>query len=160
MWLWYVGGAVLLVIVIVAIRDLTQKKHAILRNFPVIGHFRYLIETIGPELRQYIVAANDEELPFNRDERRWVYASSKKQNNYFGFGTDNDVENSANYLVINHNTFPLNAPHPDSPEYDPEYRIPCAKVMGAHRNRKYAFRPDVGGQRVRHELRIAQCSGC
>lgn len=70
--------------------DVMQKKHAILHNFPIIGHFRYWLEAIGPELRQYIVTNNDEERPFNRDQRRWVYASSKQQNNYFGFGTDND----------------------------------------------------------------------
>ena len=69
----------------VAARDLTQKQHAILRNFPVVGHFRYWLETVGPELRQYIVAANDAERPFSRDQRRWVYASSKQENNYFGF---------------------------------------------------------------------------
>ena len=55
--------------------DLIQRRHAILRNFPVIGHGRYLLERIGPELRQYIVAGNDEERPFTRDQRRWVYAS-------------------------------------------------------------------------------------
>ena len=71
----------------VALYDLTQKAHAILRNFPVIGHFRYILETIGPELRQYIVTSNNEELPFTRDQRTWVYASAKKQNNYTGFGT-------------------------------------------------------------------------
>ncbi len=141
MWLWYSGGVLLLIVVVVAIHDVVQKKHAILRNFPVIGHLRYLIEMIGPELRQYIVAGNDEERPFDRDERSWVYASSKKQNNYFGFGTDNDLEHSPNHLVINHNAFPLNPPHPDSAEYDPDHRIPCAKVMGAFRNRKHAFRP-------------------
>lgn len=141
MWFWFLLGAFLLLIVVVAIFDLTQKKHAILRNFPVIGHFRYWIETIGPELRQYIVAANDEERPFNRDERSWVYASSKKENNYFGFGTDNDVESSPNYLVINHSTFPIVSPAPDSPDYDPLYRIPCAKIMGGHRKREKAFRP-------------------
>ena len=64
--------------------DIMQKKHAILHNFPIIGHFRYWLEAIGPELRQYIVTNNDEERPFNRDQRRWVYASSKQQNNYFG----------------------------------------------------------------------------
>ena len=79
-------------LVLVAIHDLTQKRHAILRNFPIIGHFRYWLEAIGPELRQYIVTGNDEERPFSRDQRRWVYASSKKENNYFGFGTDNDLE--------------------------------------------------------------------
>ena len=60
--------------------DVLQKKHAIIHNFPIIGHFRYWLEMIGPELRQYIVTSNDEERPFCRDERRWVYASSKKEN--------------------------------------------------------------------------------
>ena len=41
--------------------DLAQRKHAILRNFPIIGHFRYWLEAVGPELRQYIVTGNDEE---------------------------------------------------------------------------------------------------
>ena len=58
----------------------------------MIGHARYLLEAIGPELRQYIVAGNDEERPFSRDQRRWIYASAKQENNYFGFGTDNDIE--------------------------------------------------------------------
>ncbi len=89
-------------LVVVAVFDLIQRKHAIKRNFPIIGNLRYLLELIGPELRQYIVTSNDEERPFSRDQRRWVYASSKNQNNYFGFGTDNDLELSPNYLVIKH----------------------------------------------------------
>src|SRR5512144_1481068 len=58
----------------VVVHDLFQRKHALLRNFPLIGHARYLIEAVGPELRQYVVAANNEERPFTRDQRRWVYA--------------------------------------------------------------------------------------
>jgi glutamate synthase domain-containing protein 2 len=65
--------------------DVTQKRHAVIRNFPIVGHFRYILETFGPELRQYIVTSNNEERPFSRDQRQWVYASSKKENNYFGF---------------------------------------------------------------------------
>jgi len=61
----------------IVVYDLLQRKHAILRNFPVVGHFRYLLEAFGPELRQYIVTNNNEERPFSRDQRRWVYASSK-----------------------------------------------------------------------------------
>ena len=79
----------------IALQDLVQKEHALRRNFPIVGHFRYWLETIGPELRQYIVTGNDEERPFSRDQRRWVYASAKKENNYFAFGTDNDIENAA-----------------------------------------------------------------
>ena len=79
----------------VAARDLTQKRHALMRNYPVIAHARYWLETIGPELRQYIVTGNDEERPFSRDQRSWIYASSKQENNYSGFGTDNDIEHTA-----------------------------------------------------------------
>ena len=121
--------------------DVTQRHHAILRNFPIIGHFRYWLEAVGPELRQYIVTDNNEERPFSRDQRRWVYASSKKQNNYFGFGTDNELEQSPGYLIIKHAAFPLNDPHPGEKDYDPDFRIPCAKVMGAARGRTQAFRP-------------------
>ena len=138
MWMLWTVSAVL---VLVAIYDLVQRKHAILRNFPIIGHFRYLFEAVGPELRQYIVTGNDEERPFTRDQRRWVYASAKKENNYFGFGTDTEQEQVEHYLIIKHSAFPLHSPFPGEPGYDPEYALPCAKIMGAHRGRKYAFRP-------------------
>jgi glutamate synthase (ferredoxin) len=125
----------------VVIYDLTQKKHAILRNFPVIGHFRYLLEGVGPELRQYIVTSNDEERPFSRDQRRWIYASAKKENNYFGFGSDNEMESVSNYTILKHQTFP----HPSSlkgrPGYDENHPLPSAKVLGGVRGRKKAFRP-------------------
>lgn len=123
----------------ITVYDLTQRKHAILRNFPVIGHFRYLLEGIGPELRQYIVTSNNEERPFSRDQRTWVYASAKKQNNYFGFGTDNDLEHSSNYIIIKHATFPW-----PEPEKKAEPRLELAgKIMGGARGRRKAFRPPI-----------------
>jgi glutamate synthase (ferredoxin) len=137
---WILLGA-LGVLLAVALHDLFQRKHAILRNFPIVGHFRYWLEMVGPELRQYIVTNNDEERPFSRDQRRWVYASAKKENNYFGFGSDNEFELTPNYLIIKHSAFPLRDPHTGDPNYDPEYRIPCAKVLGAARGRRRAFRP-------------------
>ena len=88
-----------------AARDLLQKQHSLKRNFPVVANARYLLEKIGPELRQYIVTSNDEERPFSRDQRSWVYASSKMENNYVGFGTDNDVEQLEGYPVLKHRTF-------------------------------------------------------
>jgi glutamate synthase domain-containing protein 2 len=130
-----------LAVIILAAHDLLQKKHAILRNFPVIGHLRYLIETIGPELRQYIVASNDEERPFTRDQRRWVYASAKKQNNYFGFGTDEQLEKAPNFLIVKQSTFPLDDPCPGDPRYDRHHEIPCPKILGGWRNRPKAHRP-------------------
>jgi glutamate synthase domain-containing protein 2 len=117
-----------------------QKEHAVLRNFPLVGHARYLLEALGPELRQYLVAGNNEERPFTRDQRRWVYASAKKQNNYFGFGTDNDIEYTAGYPVINHKNFGRAVP-PSSPAAGEEVGLPCAKVVGSARGRRHAFRP-------------------
>jgi glutamate synthase domain-containing protein 2 len=139
MWtyLWIFLG----LLALVAVYDLLQSKHAILRNFPILGHFRYLLEMIGPELRQYIVTSNDEERPFSRDQRTWVYASSKKQNNYFGFGTDNDLEGAPNQLIIKQSMFPLMSVRPGQPSYDDRYSLPCAKVLGRARNRRLAFRP-------------------
>src|SRR5919107_18811 len=124
----------------VAVRDLMQREHTLLRNFPVIGHARYLLESIGPELRQYLVAGNNEERPFTRDQRRWVYASAKKENNYFGFGTDNDLEYTAGYPIIKHRTFGRAVPR-STPTAGYEASVPCAKVLGAARGRAGAFRP-------------------
>lgn len=137
----WILAAVIAVLIAVAICDVAQREHAILRNFPVLGHFRYLLEAVGPELRQYIVTDNNEERPFSRDQRRWIYASAKRANNYFGFGSDNEMELQPSYLIIKHNTFPLESVHPGHAEFDPAYRIPCAKVLGGARGRVHAFRP-------------------
>ena len=131
--------------------DLFQKQHAILRNFPLIGHLRYLLESIGPEIRQYFIAQNDEERPFSRDERRWVYTSAKKSNNYFGFGTDDDLEGGRQHLIIRHAAFPKEigklakpesaTPHEGKLLWDArpnEYPLPVSKVLGEARNRKHA----------------------
>src|SRR5690242_4384767 len=99
--IWIVAALIALLIA-VAIFDVTQRQHAILRTFPILGHFRYLLESVGPELRQYIVTDNDEERPFSRDQRRWIYASAKRANNYFGFGSDNEMELQPSYLIIKH----------------------------------------------------------
>jgi glutamate synthase domain-containing protein 2 len=137
---WAVPVAAASALAGLAAHDLLQRQHALLRNFPVVGHARRALESIGPELRQYIVAGNNEERPFTRDQRRWVYASSKQQNNYFGFGTDNDLEFTAGYAVIKHRTFGRAVP-PTSPAAGIEAQLPCAKVMGRTRGRAGAFRP-------------------
>lgn len=140
---WLIAvGVVLLIVGAIAIHDLTQRHSPILRNFPVVGHGRELLENLGPKLRQYIVAGNDEERPFTRDQRRWVYRSADKENNYFGFGTDNDLENAASYLIIKQSEFPNLDARKGDPDYDPDYRIPCAKIMGAARGRTKSFRPN------------------
>ena len=87
-----------------------------------------MLEAIGPEFRQYVVAGNDEERPFSRDQRRWVYASSKLQNNYFGFGTDNDLEHSDGNVIVHHRTFARE--YPTHGAIGQAARLPVAKVLG------------------------------
>ncbi|MGW2087904.1 FMN-binding glutamate synthase family protein [Streptomyces sp. NPDC001880] len=132
-----IGAAAATALALVAARDLVQKKHALLRNFPVIGHARYLLETIGPELRQYVVTSNEEERPFSRDQRTWIYASAKEENNYFGFGTDVDVEHVQGHAYVKQRTFAGALPG----LHDPQAPLPSAKVLGGPRGRAKAFRP-------------------
>ena len=134
-WAW-----ILIFLVLVAIRDIFfQKAHTISHNFPVVGHLRYWLESIGPEMRQYFVANNREELPFNRIERSWIYASAKKENNYEGFGTDRDIYAHQHIFIKNRMmAFQLPENHPNLLNNN---FAPCAKVMGLHNKRRKPFRP-------------------
>lgn len=134
-WTW-----ILAFLALVAIRDIFfQKSHTISHNFPIIGHLRYWLEGIGPEMRQYFVANNREELPFNRIERGWIYASAKKENNYEGFGTDRDIYAHQHIFVKNAvigYQIPQGHPNMGNP-----YFLPCAKIIGACNKRKKPYRP-------------------
>jgi len=134
------AGAVAAAAAGLAAYDVTQRKHAILRTYPIVGHLRFVLEKFGPELRQYIVTSNDEERPFSRDQRSWIYASSKLQNNYFGFGTDNDVEHASGYPIVKHRTF-TGEGAPTARHAGDEVVLPSAKVLGGPRGRRQAFRP-------------------
>ena len=133
-WAW-----ILIFLGLVAFRDVLQRKHTISHNFPVVGHIRYLLEKIGPEIRQYFIANNREELPFNRRERSWIYASSKKENNYQGFGSDQDFY-SANYHFLKPDMFPFRMEEEHVNVEQPDL-LPCAKAMGAANGRRRPFRP-------------------
>jgi len=134
-WMW-----VLIVLAIITIRDVFfNKRHTITHNFPIVGHFRYLLESIGPEMRQYFVANNREERPFNRIERGWVYASSKNENNYEGFGTDTDIYEHQHIFVKNCMIpFKMDKDHPNKED---KSFLPCAKIMGIHNKRRKPYRP-------------------
>ena len=137
-WLSWVLVIFLIAVIIMFIQDVFNRKSTIRHNFPVVGRIRYLLESVRPELRQYIVANNRDELPFNRGQRTWIYASSKRENNYQGFGSDKDF-NDPGHIFIN----PAMMPYPIKPghtNFDDPYFLPCAKVMGEGR-RKRPFRP-------------------
>ena len=89
----------------VGIYDLRQTKRAVLRNYPVIGHFRYLFEYIRPEMRQYFVESDAEATPFSRSQRSLVYQRAKGESDQRPFGTQLDVK-AIGYEWINHSIAP------------------------------------------------------
>jgi glutamate synthase domain-containing protein 2 len=132
-------GWVLIVLAIIALRDVLQRRHTISHNYPIVGHIRYWFESIGPEIRQYFVANNREELPFNRIERSWVYASSKNENNYEGFGTDRDIY-ANQHIFINNAMIPYKI-EKDHPNFVDTNFLPCAKIIGEFTKRRKPYRP-------------------
>jgi len=88
-------------IFIVYLKDKHQSKHAVLRNFPVIGHFRYLFEHLGHFFRQYFFATDREELPFNRAERSWVYRAAKDVDTTAAFGSTRPHHETGTVIFVN-----------------------------------------------------------
>ena len=112
LWLMGLGGAGL----VVGIRDLRQTKRALLRNYPVIGHLRFLFEWIRPEIRQYLLESDREAVPFSRQQRSLVYQRAKGESDKRPFGTQLDVHEPG-YEWINHSLQPTTLPSHD-------FRIP------------------------------------
>ncbi|VAX14057.1 Ferredoxin-dependent glutamate synthase [hydrothermal vent metagenome] len=98
-------GILVLVIAVVFVIDISQTKHAIRRNYPVIGRFRYLFEHLGEFFRQYFFAMDREELPFNRALRSWVYRAAKNLSNTRAFGSTRDLTEPGSVIFVNC-TFP------------------------------------------------------
>ncbi len=88
-------------VIILFITDATQTRHAIRRNFPVIGRLRYLLEHLGVFFRQYFYAMDREELPFNRAQRAWVYRAAKNVDNTVPFGSTRDLRPVGTVLFAN-----------------------------------------------------------
>ncbi|HUN67475.1 MAG TPA: FMN-binding glutamate synthase family protein, partial [Burkholderiales bacterium] len=83
------------------IRDITQKKHGVLRNYPVIGRLRYFFEELGEYFRQYFFAGDRDEMPFNRATRGWVYRLAKNEGGVIGFGSTYDLHQSGALVFVN-----------------------------------------------------------
>jgi glutamate synthase domain-containing protein 2 len=92
-------------LVILGVHDLQQTRHAILRNYPIIGHLRFLLEFIRPELRQYFIEGDSEAVPFSRSQRSLVYARAKGDSDKRPFGTQLDVR-AVGYEWLTHSMSP------------------------------------------------------
>ena len=89
----------------VGIYDKRQRRHSILRNYPILGHLRFLLEDAGPELHQYLVESNTSGAPFNRDQRSLMYERAKDTADKKPFGTELDVY-AEGYSWITHSLAP------------------------------------------------------
>lgn len=123
-WLWAVAGAALCA---VGVHDALQKRHSILRNYPLLGHFRFFFEAIRPELRQYIVESDTEEAPFSRAQRSVVYQRSKNEVDARAFGTERDVK-APGHEWVSHSMAPTQLASAD-------FRV----LVGAGRAKPYAM---------------------
>src|SRR3954468_6765120 len=95
------GFIVVATLVVWFIQDVTQKKHTVLRNYPVIGRLRYLLEKQGEYFRQYFFMNDREEMPFNRATRGWVYRLAKDEGGVIGFGSTNNTNEPGSILFVN-----------------------------------------------------------
>jgi glutamate synthase domain-containing protein 2 len=96
-----IGGLIVLII-----HDVTQKKHTVLRNYPVIGRLRFVFEDLGEYFRQYFFAGDRSEMPFNRATRSFIYRLAKGEGSIIGFGSTNDLREPGSIIFVNH-AFPV-----------------------------------------------------
>ncbi len=101
----YFASAIIVILILIGFYNANQNKHAILRNFPVLGYFRYAFETISPEIQQYFIERNTDGKPFSRNQRSLAYQRAKNIDATTPFGTQLDINNS-DYEGIKHSMFP------------------------------------------------------
>ena len=107
-----VAAVVCLFLTGLGLRDVRQRRHSVLRNYPVIGHIRFLLEFIRPEIRQYFIESDHEAAPFSRQQRSLVYQRAKGDADKRPFGTQLDVQ-AIGYEWINHSMLPTKVPTHD-----------------------------------------------
>ncbi|MCY4190422.1 MAG: FMN-binding glutamate synthase family protein, partial [Rhodospirillaceae bacterium] len=124
----FVIGLVFLALVMVFISDVTQRKDAIRRNFPVIGRLRHFFRELGKFFRQYFFAMDREEMPFNRELRNWVYRAAAGADNTVPFGSTRSLQPQGTILFAN-------AAYPDPDLYGADA---APMVIGAGCRRPFA----------------------
>lgn len=127
--IWPLYGFIVLVVLLVLLGfyDIFQKKHTILRNFPVIGHMRYLFEMIAPEFHQYIVESDTDGKPIDRNHRTYIYERAKEQNHTHPFGTELNTDDD-NYRWMQHSIYPA-----DKMETPPRVTIGGKRCIQAYK---------------------------
>ncbi len=104
-WPWGVGVLVFGALTGLGLFDLAQKRRTVSRNYPILAHFRYFLESIGPEIRQYFIQSDLDERPFSREQRAMVYQRSKNEGDKKPFGSLLQMYHSG-HEWINHSVLP------------------------------------------------------
>lgn len=103
---FHAGAAVFTAFFILGVHDLVQRRHAILRNYPIVGHLRFLLEGFRPEIRQYVIEGDHDEVPFSREARALVYQRAKGVEDKRPFGTTENIYGSG-YCWLTHSAMPV-----------------------------------------------------
>lgn len=125
-WGWTLGTLAFAVLAGLGTHDMWQRRHTVSRNYPVTAHLRYLLESFGPEIRQYFIQRDTEEVPFSREQRSLVYQRAKATIDKKPFGSLRDMQ-APGYEWINHSLAPAEVGGDD-------FRV----LVGADRPRPYA----------------------
>ena len=91
-WAWLAIAALLAGLLLLGAYDLIQRRHSVLRNYPVLGHMRFLLESLRPEIQQYFIERNFDGRPYDRDTRSTIYERAKGIHAELSFGTEHDIE--------------------------------------------------------------------
>jgi len=110
---WFIPVfAIFAALALLGVYDVVQRRHSILRNYPVLGHMRFLFEGVRPEIRQYLIESDQDEEPFSRDDRSIVYQRAKGVEDKRPFGTRQRVYD-AGYAWLTHSIQPIHLPDSD-----------------------------------------------
>lgn len=128
-WLW-IFTLITLILSLIGLYDLGQTKHSVCRNYPILGHLRFMIEYIRPEIRQYLIETDTEALPFSRQQRTLVYVRAKNLDSNKPFGTVEDIYKTG-FEFISHSITPASIQDPET------------------------FRVTIGGEQCKHPYSIS-----
>ncbi|MCP1314771.1 FMN-binding glutamate synthase family protein [Halomonas sp. 707D7] len=126
-WPWWIGVVVFGALTLVGIYDVSQKRRTVSRNYPILAHFRYFLESIGPEIRQYFIQSDLDERPFSREQRAAVYQRAKNESDKKPFGSLLDMYHPG-HEWINHSLAPTTID-------DHDFRV---EIGGRHCRKPYS----------------------
>jgi len=123
---WIVLAVIFAALVALGVHDLVQRRHSILRNYPILGHARFMLESIRPEMQQYFIERNYDGRPFDRDTRTSIYERAKGIPDEQAYGTERDVREPGYEWLLQ-----------SIASFDPPKELPRVRIGGPECTRPY-----------------------